>query len=145
MSDQLTVERAGLEKKDRSELQAIVAALGGSASSRARKAELIDQILELSGAALPAGDDIDDIDDSPDGAEGSTEVADPAAGSDDASETDASPDDEAASAGEDHATDTDTPTPTPTQPMAMAMATAIPATVTPSDPTASPWPTGRSR
>ena len=47
MSDQLIVERGGLEKKDKSELQAIVSALGGSASSRARKADLIDQILEL--------------------------------------------------------------------------------------------------
>jgi transcription termination factor Rho len=51
MSDQLIVERGGLEKKDKSELQAIVSALGGSAPSRARKADLIDQILELSGAA----------------------------------------------------------------------------------------------
>ena len=56
MTDQLIVERGGLEKKDKSELQAIVQALGGSATSRARKADLIDQILELSGAALPDGD-----------------------------------------------------------------------------------------
>ena len=56
MTDQLIVERGGLEKKDKSELQAIVEALGGSPSSRARKADLIDQILELSGAALPADD-----------------------------------------------------------------------------------------
>jgi transcription termination factor Rho len=48
MSDQLIAERGGLEKKDKSELQAIVEALGGSASSRARKADLIDQIIELS-------------------------------------------------------------------------------------------------
>ncbi|MCP3992943.1 MAG: transcription termination factor Rho [Actinomycetia bacterium] len=53
MSDQLIVERGGLEKKDKSELQAIVSALGGSASSRARKADLIDQIIELSQQAAP--------------------------------------------------------------------------------------------
>ncbi len=63
MSDQLIVEREGLEKKDKGELQAIVSALGGSSSARMRKAELIDQILELSGAttraaeADPTGDD----------------------------------------------------------------------------------------
>ncbi|MFV0258001.1 MAG: transcription termination factor Rho [Acidimicrobiales bacterium] len=52
MSDQLIVERSGLEKKDKSELQTIVNALGGSAPSRARKADLIDQILDLAGAAV---------------------------------------------------------------------------------------------
>jgi len=57
MTDQLIVERGGLEKKDKSELQAIVEALGGTATSRVRKADLIDQILELSGAALPADQD----------------------------------------------------------------------------------------
>ncbi|MFV0523126.1 MAG: transcription termination factor Rho [Acidimicrobiales bacterium] len=58
MSDQLIVERSGLEKKDKSELQTIVTALGGSAPSRARKADLIDQILDLAGAtaAEEAGD-----------------------------------------------------------------------------------------
>ena len=60
MTDQLIVERGGLEKKDKSELQAIVEALGGSAPSRARKADLIDQILELSGAALPDDPDSGD-------------------------------------------------------------------------------------
>jgi len=50
MSDQLIVERGGLAKKDKSELQAIVVALGGTAPARLRKAELIDRILELSGA-----------------------------------------------------------------------------------------------
>ena len=56
MSDQLIVERGGLEKKDKSELQAIVSALGGTATSRARKAELIDKILELSGATEASDD-----------------------------------------------------------------------------------------
>jgi transcription termination factor Rho len=54
VGDHLVVEREGLEKKDKSELQAIVEALGGSATARARKAELIDQILELSGATARA-------------------------------------------------------------------------------------------
>ena len=54
MSDQLIAERGGLEKKDKSELQAIVEALGGTATSRARKADLIDQIIELSQQVPPA-------------------------------------------------------------------------------------------
>ncbi len=49
MSDQAIVERADLQKKDKSELQTIVEALGGKATSRAKKADLIDQVLELSG------------------------------------------------------------------------------------------------
>ncbi len=62
MSDQLIVERSGLEKKDKAELQAIVSALGGRAPSRSKKAELIDQIMELSGAAdqAPSPDAEDD-------------------------------------------------------------------------------------
>ena len=54
MSDQLVVERQGLEKKDKAELQAIVSALGGSSTARMRKSDLIDQILELSGATARA-------------------------------------------------------------------------------------------
>ncbi len=54
MSDQAIVERADLQKKDKSELQTIVEALGGKAASRARKSDLIDQILELSGVGAPA-------------------------------------------------------------------------------------------
>ena len=49
MSDQAIVERADLQKKDKSELQTIVEALGGKATSRAKKSDLIDQILVLSG------------------------------------------------------------------------------------------------
>ncbi|MDH3294995.1 MAG: transcription termination factor Rho [Acidimicrobiia bacterium] len=54
MSDQLVDERQGLEKKDKTELQAIVSALGGTSNARMRKAELIDQILDLSGATARA-------------------------------------------------------------------------------------------
>lgn len=50
MTDQRVAERNGLDKKDKGELQTIVSALGGKPSSRSRKSELIDQILELSGA-----------------------------------------------------------------------------------------------
>jgi len=53
MSDQLIVEPAGLEKKDKSQLQAIVAALGGESNPRQTKAELISEITKLSSAELP--------------------------------------------------------------------------------------------
>ncbi len=58
MSDQAIVAAADLQKKDKSELQTIVQALGGKATSRAKKADLIDQILVLSGAVVegPADD-----------------------------------------------------------------------------------------
>ncbi len=59
MSDQLIVEREGLEKKDKSELQAIVSALGGTSSARMRKSDLIDKILDLSGASSRAADSSD--------------------------------------------------------------------------------------
>jgi len=49
VSDNLSVERVELQKKDKSELQTIVAALGGKPPSRATKADLIDAVLELSG------------------------------------------------------------------------------------------------
>ena len=57
MSDQLIVERSGLEKKEKGELQAIISALGGTSTARARKSDLIDMIMELSGAAMGGGDD----------------------------------------------------------------------------------------
>lgn len=53
MSEQGIVGRADLQKKDKGELQAIVAALGGKSASRDRKADLIDKVLELSGVVLP--------------------------------------------------------------------------------------------
>jgi transcription termination factor Rho len=43
------LERSALEKKDRSELFTIAEALGGKPGSRARKADMIDLILELTG------------------------------------------------------------------------------------------------
>ena len=43
------LERTKLEQKDRAELAAIVEAMGGKAGSRAKKADLVDQILQLAG------------------------------------------------------------------------------------------------
>jgi transcription termination factor Rho len=54
VSDNLTVERVDLQKKDKSELQTIVIALGGKPTSRATKADLIDAVLQLSGAVTAA-------------------------------------------------------------------------------------------
>ena len=44
------LDRSKLEQKDRAELAAIVDAMGGKATSRAKKADLVDQILQLAGA-----------------------------------------------------------------------------------------------
>lgn len=54
--DANALERETLERKDRDELQKIVGALGGKATTRTRKADLIDQILELTGVS-PAVED----------------------------------------------------------------------------------------
>ncbi|KAA0234147.1 MAG: Transcription termination factor Rho [Acidimicrobiales bacterium] len=43
------LERSALERKDRAELQTIAAAMGGKPGSRARKAEIVDMILDLAG------------------------------------------------------------------------------------------------
>ncbi|MCX7620444.1 MAG: transcription termination factor Rho [Acidimicrobiales bacterium] len=43
------LERAALERKDRDELHTIAVAMGGKPGSRARKAEIVDLILELAG------------------------------------------------------------------------------------------------
>src|SRR5262245_25784159 len=44
-----TLERSALERKDREELTTIAQALGAKPSSRARKAEIVQLILELTG------------------------------------------------------------------------------------------------
>ena len=44
------LSRSKLEQKDRSELAAIVEAMGGKPASRAKKADLVDQVLQLAGA-----------------------------------------------------------------------------------------------
>src|SRR3954454_4546900 len=47
------LERAALESKDRDELQTIATALGGKPGSRAKKADLVDLVLELTGVTTP--------------------------------------------------------------------------------------------
>ena len=58
--DANALERDTLERKDRDELQKIVGALGGRATTRTRKADLIDQILELTGVTPASGSDDQD-------------------------------------------------------------------------------------
>ena len=56
--DSTQLERGTLEGKDRDELTTIATALGGKPGSRARKAEIVDLILDLSGGgngSAPAG------------------------------------------------------------------------------------------
>ncbi len=55
MSEQV-IDRATLEKKDKGELTTIVNALGGKATSRMKKSDLIDLIIEHSGAVVAASD-----------------------------------------------------------------------------------------
>ncbi|WP_334142339.1 transcription termination factor Rho [Rhabdothermincola sp.] len=54
--DSQQLERTALERKDREELSTIAIALGGKPSSRARKAEIVDLILELTGVTSPASE-----------------------------------------------------------------------------------------
>jgi len=51
--DSTTLERSALERKDREELTTIAQALGAKPPSRARKAEIVQLILELTGVASP--------------------------------------------------------------------------------------------
>jgi transcription termination factor Rho len=54
-ADAQQLERSALERKDRDELQTIALALGGKPTSRSRKGEIVDLILELAGVpAEPA-------------------------------------------------------------------------------------------
>ena len=50
-----TLERSALERKDREELTTIAQALGVKPPSRARKAEIVQLILELTGVETGAG------------------------------------------------------------------------------------------
>src|SRR3954462_13430280 len=47
------LSRAKLEQKDRAELAAIVEAMGGKATSRVKKADLVELVLQLAGTAAP--------------------------------------------------------------------------------------------
>jgi transcription termination factor Rho len=50
------LERSALERKDRDELHTIAVALGGKPGSRAKKADIVDLILELAGVTPGNGD-----------------------------------------------------------------------------------------
>ncbi len=54
------LSRSKLEQKDRSELAAIVEAMGGKAGSRAKKADLVELVLELAGASPPPPTAVDE-------------------------------------------------------------------------------------
>ena len=54
--DSQALERSALERKDREELLTIAQALGGKPGSRARKADIVDLILQLAGVAPADGD-----------------------------------------------------------------------------------------
>ena len=53
-ADTQELERSALERKDRDELHTIATALGGKPGSRAKKADIVDLILELAGVIAPA-------------------------------------------------------------------------------------------
>ena len=58
-----TLERSALERKDREELTTIAQALGAKPPSRARKAEIVELILEVTGVESPASPESDTDDD----------------------------------------------------------------------------------
>jgi transcription termination factor Rho len=53
--DSSTLERSALERKDRDELLTIAQALGGKPPSRAKKADIVDMILHLTGVSAGGG------------------------------------------------------------------------------------------
>ena len=55
--DSTQLERGTLESKDRDELTTIANALGGKPGSRARKAEIVDMILDLTDAGSNGSSD----------------------------------------------------------------------------------------
>ena len=84
-----TLERSVLEGKDREQLIAIATALGLKALSRAKKGEIIDRILEQTGAAPATGT----LGSSNGNGSGGVNGAGPAAGDPPAAEAEASPGD----------------------------------------------------
>ena len=64
--DANALERETLERKDRDELQKIAGALGGKVTSRTRKADIIDMILELTGVTSSESSADDAADESSD-------------------------------------------------------------------------------
>ena len=84
------IDLEGLERKDRAELATIAAALGGKPGSRAKKADIVQMILELAGvtpaAPTPDGESSSDADTRGDDAADSTQ-GDDATGDETADET----------------------------------------------------------
>ena len=56
-ADSEQLERSALERKDRDELMTIATALGGKPGSRAKKADIIDLVLQLTGVTAGAADE----------------------------------------------------------------------------------------
>ena len=52
--DSTALERSALERKDRDELLTIAKALGGKPPARAKKADIVDLVLQLTGSATLA-------------------------------------------------------------------------------------------
>jgi len=59
MSSEQQLERSVLERKERDELHAIATAMGVKATTRTKKADLVDRILEATGVATSNGDSAD--------------------------------------------------------------------------------------
>jgi transcription termination factor Rho len=94
-----TLERSALERKDREELTTIAQALGAKPPSRARKAEIVQLILELTGVEQPSGAAVAGDDDHANGEESAGEASDAGA--------EASAEAAATNGGTDTDTDTD--------------------------------------
>ncbi len=93
--DANALERETLERKDRDELQKIAGALGGKVTSRTRKADIIDMILELTGVTSRSSDDAADDAAEKDDAEKDDAAAEADDDSDDGSSEDEATDDDA--------------------------------------------------
>lgn len=107
-----SIDRRGLERKDRSELATIVQTLGGKPGSRARKAELVDMILQLAGVADTEGAPGDAAEKGADPDRGApTPPADTTSGTKQEAVDGDRPDDDTASPSADRATRGDDPDP----------------------------------
>ena len=69
------LERSALEAKDRDELVAIATALGGKPASRAKKADIISLILDLTGVTSSGGDEAPEADAEPSAPEAAADDA----------------------------------------------------------------------
>ncbi len=98
------LERSKLEQKDRAELATIVEALGGKAGSRAKKADLVDQILTLAGVGPAAAATRAPAADAPAGTNGETALTEalpaPATEADPTPDPTLAPPDDSRSGGE---------------------------------------------